>query len=102
MSKRILLIEDTEDNRQILRDLFASTDYELIEAKDGAEGVAIAKSQRPDLSSWIYNYQYWTATRQRGKSRQIPHFVTCQLLPSLHALFPTTKPKRERQAATPM
>jgi two-component system cell cycle response regulator DivK len=49
MSKRILMIEDTEDNRQILRDLFASTDYELIEAKDGAEGVAIAKSQQPDL-----------------------------------------------------
>ena len=36
MSKRILMVEDTEDNRQILRDLMAATDYELIEAADGA------------------------------------------------------------------
>ena len=35
MSKRILVIEDTEDNRQIIRDLLTSFDYELIEAVDG-------------------------------------------------------------------
>jgi len=49
MSKRILMIEDTEDNRQILRDLFAATDYELIEARDGAEGVTTAQTEKPDL-----------------------------------------------------
>ena len=30
MSKRILVIEDTEDNRQIIRDLLSSVGYELI------------------------------------------------------------------------
>jgi len=49
MSKRILVVEDTEDNRQIIRDLLSSVGYELIEAADGAEGVAMAQSQRPDL-----------------------------------------------------
>ena len=49
MSKRILMVEDTEDNRQILRDLFATTDYELIEAVDGAAGIAMARSHKPDL-----------------------------------------------------
>ena len=49
MSKRILVVEDTEDNRQIIRDLLSSVGYELIEASDGAEGVAMAQSQRPDL-----------------------------------------------------
>ena len=49
MSKRILVIEDTEDNRQIIRDLLTSFDYELIEAVDGAEGVALAQKERPDL-----------------------------------------------------
>ena len=49
MSKRILVIEDTEDNRQIIRDLLSSVGYELIEAMDGAEGVAMAQSQHPDL-----------------------------------------------------
>ena len=49
MGKRILVIEDTEDNRQIIRDLLTTFDYELIEAADGAEGVALAQSQHPDL-----------------------------------------------------
>jgi two-component system cell cycle response regulator DivK len=49
MSKRILLIEDNEDNRRIIRDLLASTDYSLIEAHDGAAGLAMAAEHRPDL-----------------------------------------------------
>lgn len=49
MSKRILVVEDTEDNRQIIRDLLSSVGYDLIEAVDGAEGVALAQSQQPDL-----------------------------------------------------
>ena len=49
MSKRILMVEDTEDNRQIMRDLMSMTDYELIEAVDGADGVAMAALHKPDL-----------------------------------------------------
>ena len=49
MGKRILVVEDTEDNRQIIRDLLSSVGYELIEAADGAEAVAMAQAHRPDL-----------------------------------------------------
>ena len=49
MSKRILVVEDHEDNRQILRDLLASAGYEMIEAGNGEDGVAAAAAQRPDL-----------------------------------------------------
>jgi two-component system cell cycle response regulator DivK len=49
MSKRILMVEDTEDNRQIIRDLMATTEYELIEAADGVAGVAAAAAVMPDL-----------------------------------------------------
>ena len=49
MSKRILVVEDQEDNRQILRDLLGSVGYEMTEAWDGEAGVAAAKEQRPDL-----------------------------------------------------
>ena len=49
MSKRILVIEDTEDNRRIFRDLLTHAGFELIEAVDGQEGVAMAIEQRPDL-----------------------------------------------------
>ncbi|WP_331461667.1 ABC transporter substrate binding protein [Vineibacter terrae] len=49
-AKRLhLLVEDTEDNRQIVRDLLTSVGYEMIEAADGAEGVAAAAREKPDL-----------------------------------------------------
>ena len=49
MSKRILVVEDQEDNRRILRDLLASAGYEMSEALTGEEGVAMARTHRPDL-----------------------------------------------------
>jgi two-component system cell cycle response regulator DivK len=49
MSHRILVVEDQEDNRQILRDLLTSADFEVIEAVDGEAGLAAAAEHRPDL-----------------------------------------------------
>ena len=49
MSKRILVVEDQEDNRQILRDLLTSAGFEVIEAADGETGLAAAAVHRPDL-----------------------------------------------------
>jgi two-component system cell cycle response regulator DivK len=49
MSKRILVVEDHETNRRILRDLLTSAGYELTEAVTGEEGVTLAESYRPDL-----------------------------------------------------
>ena len=49
MTKRILVVEDQEDNLQILRDLLGHAGFELIEAKDGEEGVRKAGAERPDL-----------------------------------------------------
>jgi two-component system, cell cycle response regulator DivK len=49
MSKRILIVEDQEDNRAILRDLLSTAGYELIEATNGQEGVELAQQRRPDL-----------------------------------------------------
>lgn len=49
MSKRILVIEDQEDNRRILRHLLGSVHYEVLEAVTGEDGVALAERERPDL-----------------------------------------------------
>ena len=49
MSKRILVIEDQEDTRRIMRDLLTSAGYEMIEAMTGEEGVTLAERERPDL-----------------------------------------------------
>jgi two-component system, cell cycle response regulator DivK len=49
MSKRILVVEDQEDNRRILRDLLTSAGYEVIQAENGKEALAAAARERPDL-----------------------------------------------------
>jgi len=49
MSQRILVVEDQRDDRQILRDLLTSADFEVIEAEDGEAGLAAVAAQPPDL-----------------------------------------------------
>jgi two-component system cell cycle response regulator DivK len=49
MSQRILVIEDQEDNRRIVRDLLTRVGYELIEAVNGEDGVKAAAAHVPDL-----------------------------------------------------
>jgi two-component system cell cycle response regulator DivK len=47
MSKRILVVEDQPDNRQIIRDMLAPTDYEIIEAEDGEQSWRLSESCGP-------------------------------------------------------
>jgi two-component system, cell cycle response regulator DivK len=49
MSKRILVVEDQLDNRQILRDLLENAGYEMIEAEDGEAALVAAAAHKPDL-----------------------------------------------------
>jgi two-component system cell cycle response regulator DivK len=51
MTKQILVVEDQEDLRAILRDLLTGSGYEVTEAVDGFEAVAKAhnQSRHPDL-----------------------------------------------------
>jgi two-component system cell cycle response regulator DivK len=49
MTKRILVVEDQGDLHAILRDLLTASGYHIIEAVDGVEGVAKARSESPDL-----------------------------------------------------
>jgi two-component system cell cycle response regulator DivK len=49
MARRVLIVEDQEDNRRILRDLLTHAGYELIEALNGLDGVALAAKEKPDL-----------------------------------------------------
>lgn len=46
---QILIVEDQEDNRRILRDLLVRAGYTVVEAVNGPEGFAMARDVRPDL-----------------------------------------------------
>jgi len=49
MSKRILIVEDQDDLRGVLRDLLSGSGYAVVEAADGQDGLTKAKSEPPDL-----------------------------------------------------
>ena len=49
MSKCILVVEGQKDNRQIIRDTLAGSDYQITEAEDSEQALAAVAKQRPDL-----------------------------------------------------
>ena len=49
MRKCILVVEDQEDNRQILRDLLTNGGYDMIEAENGQDAITAAEANLPDL-----------------------------------------------------
>lgn len=49
MPKKILIIEDNEQNRILVRMIMKSLNHEVIEAENGEQGVQMAKGQNPDL-----------------------------------------------------
>jgi two-component system cell cycle response regulator DivK len=64
---KILLVEDNELNRDMLLRRLTRAGYEVVSAMDGAEGIAVAKAQLPDLILMDMSLPLingWDATRQ--------------------------------------
>jgi len=49
MSPKILIVEDNVQNRLLMVDILKIHGFEIIEAKDGQEGIHLAREQQPDL-----------------------------------------------------
>ncbi|HEX6069393.1 MAG TPA: response regulator [Longimicrobiaceae bacterium] len=49
MPKMILIVEDDDDAREIQREAFMEKGYQVLTARQGAEGVHMARKHRPDL-----------------------------------------------------
>ena len=64
---KVLLVEDNEMNRDMLSRRLTKKGYEIVTAEDGAQGVALARSERPDLILMDMSLPVmhgWDATRQ--------------------------------------
>lgn len=75
---RVLLVEDNEMNRDMLSRRLERKGFTVLVAVDGAEGVAKARAELPDLILMDMNLPIldgWEATRQikaDGQTGQIP------------------------------
>ena len=76
---KILIVEDNEDNWQILSRRLRRRGYDVVIARDGKQGLTMAKSDRPDLILMDMNLPLldgWEATRlikatTRGKDTPV-------------------------------
>jgi CheY-like chemotaxis protein len=49
MAEKILVIEDNEQNRILMRQILIPHGYDVLEAKDGLTGLEMARAHMPDL-----------------------------------------------------
>ncbi len=73
MSKRILVVEDQEDNMRIMNDMLSSAGYQVIKAVTGHEGVVMAESHKPDSGARCYNccLRSWRSSHQIRTKQQV-------------------------------
>ena len=75
---KILIIEDTENNRILLTRRLKPRGHEILTAEDAESGLALAEAEKPDLilmDVGLPGMDGWTAARQaRGNptTKQIP------------------------------
>ena len=75
---KILYVEDNEDNIFMLKNRLTRAGHTVVVAKDGAQGVAMASSERPDMILMDLSLPVldgWQATRQikaAPDTKQIP------------------------------
>ena len=85
---KILLVEDNEMNRDMLSRRLKRRGYEVVIAIDGAAGVAMAKSETPDLILMDMSLPVmdgWEATRNIKSDPQTCSIPTIAL--TAHAMF---------------
>jgi CheY-like chemotaxis protein len=63
----VLVVDDHEDTRELLRHVFETHGYQVIEATDGGEAISLAESFRPDaivIDSTLRQVDGFEATRR--------------------------------------
>jgi two-component system cell cycle response regulator DivK len=82
MPKKILVVEDDADNRRIVTKVLTVEGYSVVEATDGNEALAKARSERPDLILMdlaLPNMDGWEATRRIKADAELRHIPVVAL-----------------------
>ena len=102
MSKCILVVEDQEDNRQILRDLLGSAGYQLVEAENGEEALKAVARQRPDLILMDIQLPILDGYETTRRIRSNEDLKSIPIMPSRPMLWLVTTPRPWLRDATAM
>ncbi len=84
---RILLVEDNEMNRDMLKRRLERRDFTVLVAVDGVQGVEMVKSEKPDIvlmDMSLPEMDGWTATRTLKADDSVKHIPIIAL--TAHAM----------------
>lgn len=86
-SRRVLIVEDNSDSRTLLTDILSTLDCTVLAARDGAQGLALAASEKPDLILMdlsLPQMDGWTATSRIKADEHLRHIPIIAL--TAHAM----------------
>ncbi len=78
--KRLLLVEDSEDNRFMLRRLLEIGGYQVVEAVNGPDAVRIAEQGRPHLILMDLSLPIIDGLSATRKIRQMPKLANVPII----------------------
>ena len=79
---RVLIVEDNVDNYELVRFLLERVGYETRWARNGREGISMAKTEKPDLILMdlsLPEVDGWTATERIKSDAQTKHIPVAAL-----------------------
>jgi two-component system, cell cycle response regulator DivK len=85
-SELILIVEDNEKNRKLIRDVLQVKGYQTLETETAEEGHILAVEKHPPSSLGISSFPVWTELRLSSSFEPIPKQRPSLLLPSRHQL----------------
>jgi CheY-like chemotaxis protein len=75
-----LLVEDTEDNRFMMRRLLEMTGYRVIEAMNGEEAVKLAQAESPNLILMDLSLPVIDGLAATRQIRKLPNFESTPII----------------------
>jgi CheY-like chemotaxis protein len=76
----LLLVEDTEDNRFMMRRLLEMEGYRVVEARNGDEAVKVAEAENPSLILMDLSLPVIDGLAATRLIRQLPAFKTTPII----------------------
>ena len=77
---RVLLVEDTEDNRFMMRRLLEMSGYRVAEATNGAEAVRTAEYERPEIILMDLSLPIIDGLAATRRIRQLPELESIPII----------------------
>ena len=72
MRKRVLIVEDNFDNREIYAEILRFAGYEILEAENGARGVEKAQEHLPDIMPLMDGWEAIAVLKGDARTASIP------------------------------